>query len=315
MNSIMRLRLFAWSAGVLLASGCGSAQRPRTADACEARAAQASEAQRAELDDPAAGGRREGHLVWLAAHCPDRDQTVLLSYAGPPPAAVVNAWQAQVDKHPDDAQVLGNTASLFVGSDDARALALYERAEAAEPDNPRWPELQANIHHRKARFERADDAHAVQAYTKFLRAAELADDVRRFDLQGSLAEAAFAAKNTPAAKTHASEILLNIATMPKTWNTGNLIHDAHATLGRIALAEGDVAAAKAHLLDAGRTPGSPQLGSFGPDLRLAAELLAAGERDAVLEYLDLCAIFWEDGKDDLDEWRAALRRGETPRLR
>ena len=66
------------------------------------------------------------------------------------------------------------------------------------------------------------------------------------------------------------------------WNYGNVIYEMHSLLGRIALGEGDMAAARRHLAESGQTPGSPQLDSFGPDFVLAGELLRKGERDAVL---------------------------------
>lgn len=42
--------------------------------------------------------------------------------------------------------------------------------------------------------------------------------------------------------------------------------------------------------------GSPQLKSFGPSMGLAKELVRDGEKEAVIEYLKLCAQFWESGR-------------------
>jgi hypothetical protein len=49
--------------------------------------------------------------------------------------------------------------------------------------------------------------------------------------------------------------------------------------------------------------GSPQLNSFGPDWKLAAELLA---------YIDLCHKFWTSGASRLDSWASAIRAGGVP---
>ena len=75
-----------------------------------------------------------------------------------------------------------------------------------------------------------------------------------------------------------------------------------------------LAEAKKRLLDAGKTPGSPQLNSFGPNMTLAKEMLEAGEKSAVLEYLQLCEKFWsmEDGR--LAVWRRMISEGGTPRF-
>ena len=47
-------------------------------------------------------------------------------------------------------------------------------------------------------------------------------------------------------------------------------------------------------------------------MTLAKELLAKGERDAVLEYLQLCSRFWKRGGDKIENWTATIRGGGTP---
>ena len=83
-------------------------------------------------------------------------------------------------------------------------------------------------------------------------------------------------------------------------------------LGRLALVDGNVEGAKAHLLASAETTGSPVLRSFGPSMVLAGELLALGERDVVLHYLKRCSLFWKHGADQLARWAGAIERGETP---
>jgi hypothetical protein len=102
---------------------------------------------------------------------------------------------------------------------------------------------------------------------------------------------------------------------PWNWNAGNLIHCGHITLGRLALKAGDVDAAEEHLRLAGSTHGSPQLDSFGPDFRLANELLALGRTEVVLGYLGLCRRFWKLGHGALDAWTTEIRAGRRPVLR
>ena len=110
----------------------------------------------------------------------------------------------------------------------------------------------------------------------------------------------------------AEELLVLASRYPNDWNFGNAVHHAHLVLGRVALATNDLAEARAQLLAAGETPGSPQLNSFGPNMRLAQELLRRGDRDAVLAYFDLCRRFWELGKDTLAEWTAVVLQGQEP---
>lgn len=111
------------------------------------------------------------------------------------------------------------------------------------------------------------------------------------------------------------------------WNYGNLIYNMHSLLGRIALREGNATLAKKHLAASGKTPGSPQLNSFGPDFVLARELLEKGERDAVLAHLDQISSFWgkpetkpsapsprtaSRHEDMVEGWRQAIRSGQIP---
>lgn len=93
---------------------------------------------------------------------------------------------------------------------------------------------------------------------------------------------------------------------------GNAVHKAHIVLGRVALREGNVSQAKGHLLQAGQTPGSPQLDSAGPNMTLARDLLLAGEREGVLDYFALCSEFWETDFGSLDYWTWQVRQGEMP---
>jgi hypothetical protein len=75
---------------------------------------------------------------------------------------------------------------------------------------------------------------------------------------------------------------------------------------------GDRQHAKDYLLASGKTPGSPQLNSFGPNMTLAKELLEVGEREIVLKYLQLCAAFWTKDSGLLVEWRDLIDNGRVP---
>jgi tetratricopeptide (TPR) repeat protein len=137
----------------------------------------------------------------------------------------------------------------------------------------------------------------------------------KFYALGELAEAYLKTGDRERAAASARELLSMADTLPNDWNYGNAIHRGNLVLGRIALDRGDLREAKERLVAAGRTKGSPQLNSFGPqNWEFAQELLARGERTTVLEYLALCRNFWKDGASDLDNWSAAVRAGATPEL-
>ena len=149
---------------------------------------------------------------------------------------------------------------------------------------------------------------AEEALDHFDRAYGLADnDIARNRILGSRAQAAFAAGRYDLAKQHAQAML---DAEPILGPDGDLLHEGNTMLGRIALIDGDVERAKSHLLASGSVPTSPVLGSFGPSMSLASELLALGHREIVLDYFDLFAAFWD--RAELRAWRAAITADMAP---
>ncbi len=138
------------------------------------------------------------------------------------------------------------------------------------------------------------------------------DSLRRYNALDELSKLALKAGAEEKAAAYANELLQAAKQHEKDWNYGNAIHDGHSTLGLIAVRRGDLVSARQHLLDAGATPGSPQLNSFGPDMTLASELLKKGERNAVLDYFALCRNFWKMGGQRLDAWSETVHNGGTP---
>lgn len=114
------------------------------------------------------------------------------------------------------------------------------------------------------------------------------------------------------AEAKATELLALAEQFPRDWYYGNAIHYGHLLLGRVAVARGDLARAGVELLAAGHTPGSPQLNSFGPNCRLALELLRLGEPSPVVEYLQLCTTFWRSGASRAAAWMDQIRAGTVP---
>ena len=140
---------------------------------------------------------------------------------------------------------------------------------------------------------------------------------KRTHLLVGLAPAALYAGESAKAAAYAQELL----TLGRQLNTqkgyvpglySDATHVGNLVLGRLALMGGDVAQAKEHLLASGRVPGSPVMKSFGPNMLLARELIVKGEREAAVEYLDLCAKFWEREDGRLAGWKAVVKEGGVP---
>lgn len=94
------------------------------------------------------------------------------------------------------------------------------------------------------------------------------------------------------------------------WNQGNAVHAYNTAFGFISLNRGDKESAKRYLLASGRTPGSPQIDSFGPNMSLALALLLSGEKSAVISYLDLCQKFWP--REELKDWKKTISSDRIP---
>lgn len=114
------------------------------------------------------------------------------------------------------------------------------------------------------------------------------------------------------AEAYALELKGMIPDHVEDWNYGNAIHDCNLVLGRLCLKRGDAEAAKGHLLEAGRSPGSPQMNSFGPNMSLARDLLEAGCPEVVLRYFELCRRFWAMDRGKLDQCAEEVGAGKIP---
>ena len=93
---------------------------------------------------------------------------------------------------------------------------------------------------------------------------------------------------------------------------GTAIHQANTLLGLVELQRGEVERAEYYLLNSARTPGSPHIKIFGPNMLLAYRLLEAGKSNCVLRYLDECRSLWKLSFGALWRWRRQIARGHRP---
>jgi tetratricopeptide (TPR) repeat protein len=216
---------------------------------------------------------RQQHVLWLIRHRPDAPILATpwaqldAQLDGAAYREGKQAWLAQVDRQPKNPEILGRAAAYLLLHDGEIAESLYERAEAAEPHNPEWPDRLGRLHalgfSRKTGEDRQKAAStSLDAYERALEREPDAES-RQAALAG-VAKSAFEAGDLVKARRYAEEMLAAAdSSVRRDWNYGNLIHHGHLILGRLALRAGDVKGAKEHLRAAGQTPGSPQLDSFG----------------------------------------------------
>ena len=110
----------------------------------------------------------------------------------------------------------------------------------------------------------------------------------------------------------ANELLEAAAYRPNDENLGTAVHKGNLALGLVAIRAGRMDEAKARLLAAGNVSASGSLDSFGPNMSLAKALLEKGEKDTVLQYLELCRKFWKMDRGALDRWAREIRAGSVP---
>jgi len=266
--------------------------------------------------------RRAEHVVWLARHRPD---IKLLGFgyiqADAAPAgheAACRAWTEAAARADADIRILENAATFLGFNRPEEAEPILRRAAAMEPENAAWRERIAQALTKRAEWA-SDPAESRRHARAAIAELEIALSLEQEDWEAlgvriDLTNAAVRAEDWARAREVAERVLIDNETCTHTFQHGNAIHWANIALGWAALAEGRIADAATHLVRAGKTPGSPQLNNFGPELALAQELLDRGERAAVSSYLAECARFWKGREALLERWRASIERGDPTEL-
>lgn len=287
---------------------------------------------------PELRAKRAAHICWLIEHHPHR------RIAGIPDALLLNRdepqwyedareqWIKTVGDSKSNAAVLGNAARFFMLNEPERAARLLVDSQTLEPENTEWHELLAQLHTLSARHGTVEDR-AIR-HREAMVELEMAEQIRsahagvvsdeekrvrnlltRVYTLPNRARAALDAGEWEFARQLARECLALASSNEIDEyfrEDGNAIHYSHLVLGHVALHEGDLARAKDHLIASGKTEGSPNLDSFGPNMSLAKAILEKGDSTAVLQYLDLCGKFWNSGSDRLIAWKRQVAQGQVP---
>jgi hypothetical protein len=272
---------------------------------------------RAKYRNLSARESRQKHILWLVVNAPESE------VLGIPEGRLdgilerdayyqaKKAWLDHIQRKPADLKLLEHSANFFELHDRELAIESLQKARALDMDNPQWPKELGHIYSLGVIRKPPKDQRlaAEKALEQFETAYKLSSDSEQNYLLKDLAQMALLAQRIEKAKEYAEKML---SENPPGWNYGNNIHHGNIVLGRIAIKMDDLEEAKKRLVNAGNTPGSPQLNSFGPNMALAKELLEKGEKDVVLKYFELCSKFWKLRKDRLEEWTVAVKDGRMP---
>jgi len=197
---------------------------------------------------------------------------------------------------------------------DAFAEELLVRAVALDPSDPGLPRSLGQLYSLRMLGARNREERTALA-RKSLEQAEMVVDRTTGNLEAHVyalnvaSKAAMDAGAFDKARRFATDVL-KLAADRRDDLYGQAFHDGHVALGRVALKDGEVEQAKAHLLQAGGTRGGGTLTSFGPNMSLAKESADRGERDTVITYLELCRSFWQSPQ--LNQWIQTLKNGKVP---
>jgi hypothetical protein len=261
------------------------------------------------------------HALWVIEHAPNsaiagHAETALDPVShGEVYERGKQLWLEHITANRENVAILGNAAEYFIHFDRTLSEGCLKKAQALEPDNPDWSRRLGFLYRLGFQSRSGADrqATATKALAELERGVRNAGELERFRELPDLARAAFEAGQWDKARAYATE-LLQAATLPDYFHSqdGDAAHYGNFVLGRLALRSGDVETAKHHLLESGRTQGSPVLCSFGPSMTLAKELLERGEQDTVIEYLRLCTNFWETDDHQAEQWIYAIEHGDVP---
>jgi hypothetical protein len=294
----------------------------------------------AYLGDPALHGhpRRIQHILRHVRTAPGsvtcRSPLVVVDpRASPEGFAVVELeWRRQREEAPDDPDIARAAAKFLAISDRGRATELLLQITTTHPDYAdAWMELgrisvdaATRVRYFEEAVRRACDQPNLQVW--LAQAAVDADDWTTVEAASKrLLDAAERARVEYGDKLDWSENGLSMwaracaATSDSAQATALVRaigahayhkHWGHTTAGHLALHQGDVEGALAHLKESAAVVGEPRLSSYGPSFSLAQALCTRGQWDAVDAYLRACSVFWSDER--VGAWLIQVQRREMP---
>ena len=286
---------------------------------------------------------RINHRIWFIQNRPEMTELEVMAFfdvskfTKDPAYDLLKAeWLKQVALYPRKSQIRLNAASFMDNVEPSAAISLLSEGEKIDPEEYEFPLKLAEIY--ESRSKDPTVAGTLQrnyldlalekgehALSQIKKERSRTRDRDRKELLLKLSKVGLELKKYERTRAFATELILDFGNDPDEYGYEESVHTGNIILGRIALAENDVAKAKEHLLIAIRAPLRSESAYLSDiDFELARALLAKGEKDAILEYLRLCLSLREKEKE-LDElykseinalksWQEEIKAGKIPSL-
>ncbi len=292
-------------------------------------------------DTAARKAARIKHRLWLIENRPDVSDDKLLMFrfanlkreeAGY--TTLKNAWLKQIDADKANSKIRINAFTFIKDYERDVAADILRIGQKLDADNYELPLLLAQMFESEPPgVTKETDTRRSERFKKLLENGRIAlvalkkersdeRDRERRDLLQNLADAAYEIGSDDEAKSLATELILDFGQNSDDIGYDDAAHIGNIVLGRVALRQKDVAKAKEYLLIAIRAPLRKKDSWLGEiDMKLAKELLSAGEKETVIEYLRLCEgmsnlttekKLFENQSKALKLWQQQIKQGKTP---
>jgi len=281
------------------------------------------------------------HYTWFIEHRPELYELRMMApvyldrkIADQEFKAIWPVWMSTVTKNRTNAVIRLNAYEYVKHFDPVEVENLLLEGMKADPSNYEYPlKLSEFFSTRFDTTKPEPDAVRLARVEKQFKYGQTAVDLlkterspdrdyKRMGLLQNLSRAALEAAKYDAAKKLATELILEFGQDDTSSYYDSASHIGNIVLGRLALKQNDVQKAAEYLLISIRAP-LRKSNSWLPeiDTELAKELLKAGQKDAVLEYLRLCEglsnlkrekDLFADTVRALQKWQEQIKAGQTP---
>lgn len=291
-------------------------------------------------DTPARAKARAAHRLWLVENRPEISDDYpfwdrrAFKLDSPEYLSLKNAWLKQIEANKTNSAIRTNAFKFLKYYDRALAAKIMMDGLTLQPDEYQYPLLVSQMYEQmpeevinetpEQHLERIKNELDAGRIALALLKTERSDnrDSSRMFLLKKLPQAAFELNRYDEARSLATELILDFGQSASAYGYDDAAHIGNIILGRVALKQKDINAAKEYLLIAIRAPLRREKSWLGEiDTTLAKELLEAGEKETVIEYLKLCEglsnlttekKLFENQSTKLKLWQEQIRQGKTP---